>query len=157
MRTDITKEQARSKAEAYCAKSEHCEAEIRMKLLDWKVGTSDAEEVVRHLIDERYIDNHRFAKAFVRDKFRFGSWGKVKIAQHLRAKQIDPSVIEEALDEIDATAYIDTLRRLLAAKSRNVTAHSEYERNGKLIRFALGRGFEMTDILTCIPQSDTME
>lgn len=157
MKTNITKEQALSKAEAYCAKSEHCEAEIRKKLLEWKVDQSDVENVVSHLINERYIDDHRFAKAFVRDKFRFEHWGKAKIAQYLRVKQIDPSMIDEALNEIDEVAYIDTLHRLLVAKSRNMTAYSEYERNGRLIRFALGRGFEMTDILTCLPQSDTTE
>ncbi len=150
MRTDITKEQARSKAESYCAKSEHCEYELRKKLQDWGVGPSDVDNIMRHLVDERYLDDCRYARAFVRDKFRFENWGKVKIAQSLRLKQIESTVIDEALDEIDETAYADALKRLLLSKARTVTAQSEYERNGKLIRFALSRGFEMADVLACL-------
>ena len=112
---------------------------------------SDAHEaIVAHLIKERYIDQCRFAVAFVRDKYRFNQWGRIKIAQALRMKHVASDAISEALDEIDEEEYEDILTSLLQKKSRSVKANSEYERNGKLIRFAVSHGYDMGEIFRCM-------
>ena len=105
---------------------------------------------MRHLIEERYIDNRRYAEAFVRDKYRFNKWGRIKIAQGLRMKGIDNDMIEAAMETINEKEYIDILRDLIKAKRKSTRGASEYEINGKLIRFATGRGFEFDTIRKCI-------
>ena len=93
-----------------------------------------------------------FAKAFVRDKYRFNQWGRVKIANALRMKCISSACIAEAMEQIDEDEYLDILATLLKKKLGSVKGANDYERNGKLIRFAMGHGYEMNDILMCIKQ-----
>jgi hypothetical protein len=103
---------------------------------------------------EKYIDEERFCRAFVNDKYRFAKWGKVKIAQALQLKKVSYNVCRRFLNEIDEEEYLSILDSLLAAKRKSVHAENEYELNGKLMRFALSRGFEMKDIRHCIQLSD---
>lgn len=151
---ELTPTEAFNKAAAYCARSEHCISEVQEKLCTW--GVDDAElckTIITRLCDEQYIDEERYARCFVRDKFRFNRWGRIKIAQALRAKHIAASVCQTALEEIDEADYLQTLRELLTAKTRSIKAQNDYERNGKLIRFAIGRGYETEAICRCIPHN----
>ena len=150
MKKEISAEEARIKAEAYCSASEHCASEVMGKLQQWGAPEDAWEAIVRHLEKERYIDECRYACAFVRDKYRFNQWGRIKIAQALRMKQISSSCISEALEEIDEGEYLSVLFSLLKRKARTVKASGDYERNGKLIRFAASHGYEMGDILQCM-------
>ena len=109
--------------------------------------------MVRFLQDERYIDQKRFCSAFVRDKYRFNQWGRVKISQALRMKKIPADVIAEGLEEIDEREYVEILSGLIEQKRSRVKACTEYERNGKLIRFAVGRGFEIEAVCRCVKQT----
>ena len=152
MGKDCSAEEARIKAEAYCSVSEHCRADVLRKLQLWGVPMEDWEGIVRHLEEEKYVDDGRYALAFVRDKYRFNQWGRVKIAQALRMKQVPSACIAEALEEIDEEEYLSILTALLRRKQRSVKAASDYERKGKLIRFAAGHGYEMEDILQCMKQ-----
>ena len=152
MGKDCSAEEARIKAEAYCSVSEHCRADVLRKLQLWGVSMEDWEGIVRHLEEEKYVDDGRYALAFVRDKYRFNQWGRVKIAQALRMKQVPSACIAEALEEIDEEEYLSILTALLRRKQRSVKAASDYERKGKLIRFAAGHGYEMEDILQCMKQ-----
>ena len=111
------------------------------------------EKIVWHLQDERYIDQKRFCSAFVRDKYRFNQWGRVKICQALRMKKIPADVIAKGLEEVDEREYMEILSGLIEQKRRSVKACTEYERNGKLIRFAVGRGFEMEAVCRCVKQT----
>ena len=130
--------------------AERCEDDVLRKLEQWGVPSDAHEAIVAHLIKERYIDHCRFAVAFVRDKYRFNQWGRIKIAQALRMKHVASDAISEALDEIDEEEYEDILTSLLQKKSRSVKANSEYERNGKLIRFATSHGYDMGEIFRCM-------
>ena len=124
-----------------------CLSEVWKKLDTTDLTQQEKERIVHRLLDEGYVDEARYARAFVRDKFRFNDWGRMKIAQGLRAKQISEAAIRNALTEIDDDDYRRTLRKALQAKQRTLRGSNEYERNGKLIRFALGRGFEMAVVL----------
>lgn len=137
---------AYQKAALLCSKSEYCTSEIREKLKVWGVNKEDAEPVIEKLIQEKYIDDERFARAYVKDKFRFNRWGKQKIAYMLRAKNISAEILELAFEEIQEEKYSDELLKLLADKEKSIKAKDKYDKRNKLMRFALGRGFESNEI-----------
>lgn len=150
MRKECTEEEGRVKAEAYCSVAERCTDDVLRKLEQWGVPEGVHAPILASLVKERYIDEHRYAVAFVRDKYRFNQWGRIKISQALRMKHVSAGNISEALDEIDEEEYEAVLTTLLQKKSRSVKASNEYERNGKLIRFAASHGYEMGEILRCM-------
>ena len=112
---------------------------------------------MQRLVQEKYIDESRYCRAFINDKVRFARWGRIKIAQALRQKQIPSSLYLPLLDEIDEACYSEQLRRLLEAKQREVKGRNAYERKAKLVRFALGRGYEMDEICRFIPHFEENE
>lgn len=154
MRKEYNENEARNKAEAYCSSVERCVSDVTSKLEQWGVAPEVIERVIGHLLKEKYIDPKRYCSAFVRDKYRFNQWGRVKIAQTLRMKGLPAGDIDNGMQEIDEHEYMEILSRLIAQKRKSVKAKTEYERNGKLIRFAIGRGFEMEAILRCVKQVD---
>lgn len=138
--------QALSKAMALCSKSEKCISDIQQKLNDWGVEPADAQKIIKTLIAEKFIDEERYVRFFVRDKFVFNQWGKVKIAFMLKSKKVPAALVEEALRGIDDEAYLDLLVKLLGDKSKKTKFVNEYDRKGKLVRFAQSRGFEFDTI-----------
>lgn len=150
MKKECTESEARLKAEAYCAAAERCISEVRRKLQLWGVSEDSAEIIIQTLVKDNYISEQRYVVAFVREKHRFNRWGTSKIAQALRMKQLPSALIEEAMHELDKEEYLSALSSLLQKKMKEVKARNDYERNGKLIRFALGRGYGMDDILSCL-------
>ena len=153
MKGELSENDLRYKAEAYCSSMERCMADVESKLLQWGAEPEIMEKIVKHLQNEKYIDQKRFCSAFVRDKYRFNQWGRVKISQALRMKKIPADVIAMGMEEIDEQEYMDILSSLIEQKKRSVKARTEYERNGKLIRFAIGKGFEMEAVLRCVKQA----
>ena len=106
--------------------------------------------VMQRLVSERYVDDERYARAFVRDKIRYNKWGRRKVEQALWMKHIDDDIRSRALSEIDDEEYLSVLRPLLKQKRRSIKAASDYELNQKLVKFALGRGFTFDIIRQCI-------
>ena len=131
-----------NKAATYASRCEHCESEVREKLLAWGGSNEEVNEIIAYLIEERYIDNQRYANSYTKDKFRFNHWGKYKISMMLRSKDIGNEIIEEALEQIDDEAYLEKLQQILKDKLRSLKYSSEYEKKGKLFKFAQSRGFE---------------
>ncbi len=152
MKKEMSMEAALIKAEAYCAASEHCKADVLVKLQQWGVAEDACRKVLEHLVEKKYIDETRYAAFFVRDKYRFNQWGRIKIGQALRMKHIPSSCIAEAMEEIDEEEYRSILLALLHKKIHSVKASNGYERQGKLVRFAMGHGYEMEDIISCIKE-----
>ncbi|NCC10077.1 MAG: RecX family transcriptional regulator [Bacteroidia bacterium] len=146
MSEPLTEEQALAKVESYCSSSEHCSAEIADKLKKWGISYDAVERLLARLKADRFIDDERYCRAFVNDKFRFSKWGKMKIAQGLYLKKIPSEMAWRYLNEIDETSYQEVLRQLLDSKRKSIRASSDYELNVKLMRFALGRGFEQKDV-----------
>ena len=124
-----------TKAMRYCSKAEHCVDDVRQKLWAWKVPTEEHDDIINTLIDNNFINEQRYANAFVKDKFRFNHWGRIKISIMLRAKKIDAAIIDDALSSIDEDEYLDTLRNLISRWS----AETDQQ---KLMRKAVSRGFE---------------
>ena len=133
---------ALTKAMAQCSKREYCSDDIRNKLHSWGVGVNDAEKIIHILVKENFINESRYATAFVRDKFNYNKWGKVKIAAHLRTKKIPSDIIVSALDSIDNKIYTKLLKELIAGHRRSVKAKNQYDLKAKLLRYGLSKGFE---------------
>lgn len=138
------------KASAYCAASEHCVAEVRDKLRTWGANADDTDRITAYLLTEKYVDELRYCEAFVRDKFRFNRWGRIKIGVMLRSKGLSEGCIAQALSQIADDEYLRMLSELLRAKSRTLKFRDEYDRRAKLLRFAQSRGFEMDVALQCL-------
>ena len=145
--------EALNKAAALCSSGEKCEYDISEKLLSWDVSDKDAAKIINYLIQEKFLDEKRFAEFFTKDKFRFNKWGKVKIAYMLKQKRISSSVIQEALNSIDDDEYCLTLQELMQSKLKSLKYKDEYDMRAKLFRFAQSRGFEGHFISSCLPSA----
>nr|WP_294947648.1 regulatory protein RecX [uncultured Mucilaginibacter sp.] len=130
------------KAEHYCAYQERSQQEVRDKLYDWGLYTSAIENIISQLIEGNYINEERFANAYVRGKFNQKSWGRIKIKQGLKQKNVSPVLIKKALQTINPGDYIDALTRLIEKKANTITERNGAKRNYKLQQYALSRGFE---------------
>ncbi|MDX9883144.1 MAG: regulatory protein RecX [Prolixibacteraceae bacterium] len=131
-----------SRAASLCSRAEKCSSEIRERLAGWGANEEIAEEILKKLVVERFIDDVRYSVSFVKDKFRFNKWGRIKIAYMLRQKNISSEIIARALTEIDENAYRETLKKLLQGKAKKTTAKNQYDQKAKLLRFAQSHGFE---------------
>lgn len=154
MKKDITEQEAYLQLAALCAQAEHCEQEMRDKMRRWELDAAVQDRIITRLTTERYIDNERYARAFVKDKILYNKWGRRKVQQALWQKHIDNDIQQRVLDEIDEKTYLDVLRPLLKQKRKSIKAASDYELNQKLVRFALGRGFGFDIIRQCPNVSD---
>ena len=150
MKKEMTEQEAYLQLAAICAQAEHCEQEMRDKMKRWELDETVQNRVIDRLTEERYIDNERYARAFVKDKIRYNKWGRRKVQQTLWMKRIDNDIQQRVLDEIDEKEYLDVLRPLLKQKRKSLKAESDYELNQKLVRFALGRGFTFDIIRQCL-------
>lgn len=148
----LTPPEALHRAAALCSSAEHCTADIREKLARWGVTEADSRTIIDRLVQERFIDEQRYAVAFVKDKFRFSGWGRIKMRYALQQKRIDGSDIDHALATLDEEQYNDRLLELLQAKSRSIRDDDPEARRAKLFRFAASRGFEPSLIFNALKQ-----
>ncbi|MGA1978041.1 MAG: regulatory protein RecX [Bacteroidales bacterium] len=131
-----------SKAMALCSRREYCIADIRSRLLVWGLGEKDADKAIESLVMENFINEKRYSLAFVKDKFTYNRWGKVKIASSLKMKKIPADLIKTALESIEYDLYINTLKDLVLSHRKSVKARNSFELKGKLLRYGLSKGFE---------------
>ena len=150
MKKEMTEQEAYLQLAALCAQAEHCQQEMRDKMRRWELDETVQNRIIDRLIKERYVDDERYARAFVKDKIRYNKWGRRKVQQALWMKRIDADIQQQVLDEIDEKEYLDVLRPLLKQKRKSIKAESDYELNQKLLRFALGRGFGFDIIRQCL-------
>ena len=126
MKKQMTEQEAYLQLAAICAQAEHCEQEMRDKMKRWELDETVQNRIIERLVKERYIDNERYARAFVKDKIRYNKWGRRKVQQGLWMKRIDASIQQQVLDEIDEKEYLDVLRPLLKQKRKSTKASSDY-------------------------------
>ena len=147
---ETTLQKILSQFTAACARREYCSWDILQKMHRQAVDEQTQAAVMAYLIEHRYIDDARYARAFVNDKARYNKWGRRKIEQALRLKHIESSVYAPFLNKLDEEEYQETLADLLAAKHRQLKEEDPYKRRTKLLRFALGRGFTMDEALDAL-------
>ena len=145
----ISEKEALLRLSALCAQGEHCQWEMQEKMRKWELDEEAQARIMERLLKDRYVDDERYARAFIMDKIRYNKWGRRKVEQALWMKHIDDDIRQRTLDEVDDEEYLSVLRPLLKEKRRTTKAGSDYELNQKLIRFALGRGFTYDIIEQC--------
>lgn len=152
-----TEQEAYLQLAAVCAQAEHCEQEMRDKMKRWEIDAATQDSIIARLVKERYIDNERYARAFVKDKIRYNKWGRRKVQQALWMKRISDDIQQRVLDEIDEKEYLNVLMPLLKQKRKTIKANNDYELNQKLVRFALSRGFDFGIIRQCLTVDEDMD
>ena len=138
----MTHKEALEKMAKYCAYQERCQFEVRTKLFGTGLSNDEIENIICDLIEQNFLDELRFSKAFVRGKFNSKSWGKIKIKQHLKQKRISEFCIKKSLSEISKEDYYSKLNELLQKKSKLLHTEDEFTKKQKLARYLIGKGFE---------------
>jgi regulatory protein len=139
--------QALAKAQDWCAYQERCQQEVRDKLYSYGLHQADVENLISKLISDNYINEERFAKAYVGGKFRIKKWGKNKIKAGLRARKISEYCMKIAFKEIDETEYIKTLKKLLESKAKLLKEKNAVRKKYKLLSYAASKGYEQSLIM----------
>ena len=138
----LTPDQVLDKMAKYCAYQERCVKEVRDKLKTYDIPQKDRDKILDYLLDNRFVNDERFAKSFVRGKVNQSGWGLNKIRFHLLQKGIAKDIIDEALGQTDEDLYRQRLIDILKVKSKTVKAENDYERKRKLAAYAMQKGFE---------------
>ncbi len=139
----MTEKELLSRAAKYCAKKETSEFDMRRKLEKWGASGQQIQRIIDKLKELDFINSLRYARAFASDKFRFNSWGKIKIAYHLHQKNISQTDIQQALDEIDQELYLQILTKILTNKLKSLQKEQDSRKlRQKLIQYAASKGFE---------------
>lgn len=146
----MNEQQALSRLAALCSRGEHSTGEAMEKLRQWGIDEDARDRVVQYLVAHKYIDDERFARAFVHDKLEYNGWGRRKLEQALWQKRVGQDIIDRVLDGVEQDDFTAKLRQLLEAKRRTTKADSPRELTAKLIRFALGRGYTYEQVRTCL-------
>ncbi len=140
----IGKDAALQKLRHYCAYQERCHQEVRSKLLTIGLRGEELEEVMAQLISEDFLNEERFAKAYIGGKFRIKKWGKIKTIQALKQKHISDYSIKKGLLEISEEDYLHTVQALIAKKRDELKSKifDTYEINSKIAQYLISRGYE---------------
>lgn len=139
---EITANEVYSKMASACSRSEQCSADIHNKIVVAGLSAEEADEIIRKLKAEKFINDERYVKAYASDKFRLNKWGKTKIRHSLKMKGLPDGLIQQGLDSINEEKYRLALLKTMKEKARAVKKKSKYEKMGQIIRFAQNRGFE---------------
>lgn len=139
----LTYEAGLARAAGVCARGEHSGFEMRRKLQQWGADAEVAGKIVDWLEKQGFIDEMRFARSFVHDKYRFDGWGRIKIRYALGQHGVDGQVADDALQEVDDAEYRSNLQVLLRAKFRASNEKNPYKLKASLFRYAMSRGYEL--------------
>ena len=150
----LDKRSALLKAEHYCAYQERSQQEIRDKLYEWGLHKNDVEELISELIGTNFLNEERFAHAYVSGKFNIKKWGKIKIKQGLKLKRVPDKMIVKALNTIDYDDYLAAI--LAAAEKKAPTIHEKdaFKKRFKLTSYLMGKGFENDLILSVLKDNN---
>ena len=136
------KKTALQKAANWCAYQERSQQEVRDKLYEWQMKSLEVEEIISTLIAENFLNEERFAFAYVSGKFKIKKWGKIKIKQGLKLKRVPDTIIKKALNSIDGDEYIAALRNLLEKKQQTEQEKNAIKRQFKLVNYLHSKGYE---------------
>lgn len=150
----LSPDQVLDKMAKYCAYQERCVKDVKDKLKTYDIAEKEKNIILEYLLDNRFVNDERFAKSFVRGKVNQSVWGVNKIRFHLIQKGIDKDIIEEALGQTDEEAYRQRLIEILKAKAKTVKAASDYEKKRKLAAYAMQKGFEGSLIWEVLKEFD---
>ena len=127
----VSREEALAKMQRYCAYQDRCHKEVRNKLLEMKVYGDWLEEIIVELIEDNFLNEERFACSFARGKFRIKQWGRSRIRQELKQRNISAYCIRKAMEEIDEQEYLNTLKTVMQKKSASLKEENPFKRKNK--------------------------
>ncbi len=139
---NISTKEAKQKAANYCAYQERSLQEVKDKLQGYGLTQEETEKVLDELIDEKFVDEARFARSFAQGKLHRNKWGKIKITRALQQKGVKESLIQSGFAEIDDNNYQKLLQDLIDKKKRSFQNENEFTRKHKIARYVIGKGFE---------------
>jgi len=135
------------KTSTICSQQECCISDIKEKLLKWGIEENTSEKVISSLIKDKFIDEKRYASNYAKEKNNFNGWGKQKIIWNLKQKTIPDEIIKSAIEAIETEDYNKILLNLLRQKSQSISNHDPYKKKVALARFAVSRGFGMSEVM----------
>lgn len=138
----LTKEEGLSKLQRYCAYQDRCHKEVRTKLLDIGIYGDDLEEIISELIQDNFLNEERFARSYARGKFRMRNWGRMRIRQELKIRNISDYCIKKAMEELEEFDYEGTIDKLIEKKWNTLKEKNEFKKRGKLATYLSGKGYE---------------
>jgi regulatory protein len=138
----LTPDQVLDKIAKYCAYQERCVKDVRDKLKTFDIPEEEKTKILDYLLDNRFVNDERFVKSFVRGKINQNGWGVNKIRFHLIQKGIDKDIIDEVLGQTDNEVYRQRLIDILKTKSKTIKVNSDFEKKRKLAAYAMQKGFE---------------
>jgi regulatory protein len=149
---DLIVKEAYAKMAQLCSRSEQCSADIRKKMIVYEIMDELVEEIIAKLRKEKFLDDERYVRAYVSDKFRLNKWGKIKMRHYLKAKGLSDDLIDKGLQEIKEEQYKKVLISTLKEKAKTIKTGNKFEKLGHIIRFAQSRGFEPEIIHRYLPE-----
>lgn len=133
-------------AARFCATAERCKSDVLEKIRRFDLNSEEQHRLIQKLENDHYLDEQRYIKAFINDHLRIGKWGRIKIHHALRLKGLPEKQITQGLETISMEEYRKLLRELLRKKSAELKGRNAADIQAKIVRFALGRGFELSEI-----------
>ena len=137
-----TIKEATERIQAYCAIQDRCQWGVKRKMKEWGISKEVIENILTDLILEKFVDEQRFAESFCRGKFRIKRWGKMKIKDELKIKNISENCIQIGLEQIDEKEYTQTLVHLYEEKKNSLKDKNQFIRKGKIAKHLQQKGFE---------------
>lgn len=150
--TSLDEKEILAKILKYCAYRERTWQEVNQKFYEYQTTDEIKERIIAFLKEENYVNDERYTQSFVRGKVNIKKWGKQKIKNELRHKNISGEEVQQALDNIDETSYKQSLIDLLNKKNKSLKDEIKNDRRNKLVRYALSKGYEMDLIFNCLKE-----
>jgi regulatory protein len=150
------KKTALQKAASWCAYQERSQQEVRDKLYEWQMKPAEVEDIISTLISENFLNEERFALAYVSGKFGIKKWGKLKIRQGLRLKRVPDPIIKKVLNGINGDVYFETLRSLYEKKLAVEKEKNAIKRQFKLLNYLQSKGYEK-DLIFLLLKNNNLE
>ncbi len=150
MKRRSSKSEALQKMQRYCAYQERSHQEVRGKLLGLGIYGDDLEEMIAQLISDNFLNEERFARAYARGKFRMKQWGRRRIVQELKRRDISAYSIRKAMEEIPDADYLQTLETVIRKKAVSLSETDGFIRRNKIAQYVIGRGFEPESVWEAI-------
>jgi regulatory protein len=148
----ISKEEAISKLKNLCSRKELCSFEIKEKLFLWQVNHNDFSEIIDNLKEENFVNDLRFAQAYIKDKLKFNKWGNKKLKYELKRKGIDDNFIEIAVSNIDYDEYSEIVKSEIIKKLKSIRETDLAKLKFKIINFSKQRGYEIELTLSILKE-----
>lgn len=142
------------KIASFCAYQERTHQEVRLKLYEYGIKTDEVEAFIVKLIEDNFINEERFAKAYAGGKFRIKKWGRIKIIKSLEMKGLSPYCIKSGLKEIEEKDYVATISSIIEKKNSEIHLKNPYQKTYKIAAYLISRGFEADLVWDMLRSSD---